>query len=369
MVKKCTSPYAASSSNEHDERCDDEDEGPHVTANKKLKQDIDQVAKQIKTKNKKQNCTETGQANIITQHLDTRMQFDGKNKKEIYYKDPAGIDMTYPIGSKVRKLKSLKILEDNSDINKFSVIVGCEKKHKDDCTFVVLKVSERNKGISPENMERYNECLEGLLRNKPTVKCGPLRNGVTLKYVCHGICKNPKDQGFGKYAYKSGVDETEKQYINDGIDDLVRDIETRAMGEINAANLGNCTGCVSFVKTKIKFGLPSIYEGGYATQLALAQAYSSQLHTDGDFYHTFLSCYDQEAEEDEVLYYFCFPTYGFAVPMKSGDIIMFNPLVPHCATNPRRETALIYSMYVSNKTCNTVVASNTKGEGGALHSN
>jgi hypothetical protein len=364
MVKKCTSPYAArSSTNEHDERSDDEDDGPHITAHKKLKQDIDQVAKRIKTKNKKHNCTEPGRANLIIRHLDTRMQFDEKNKKEIYYKDPAGIDMTYPIGSKVRKLKSLKIIEDNIDINKFNVIVGCEKKNKEDCTFVVLKVSERNKVITHENMERYNESLEGLLRNKPTVKRGPLRNGVTIQYVCYGIRKNPLDPGFGEYAYKSGVGETEKQFISAGINNLVRDIETRAMGEMNAANLSNCTGCVSFVKTKIKFGLPSIYEGGYATQLALARAYSSQMHTDRDFYHTFLSCYDKEAEKDEILYYFCFPTYGFAVPMKSGDIIMFNPLVPHCATNPRRETALIYSMYVSNKTCNTVVANNTK-EGG-----
>ena len=53
MVKKCTSSYAASPVNEHDEQSDDDDEGPHVTANKKLKQDVDQVAKQIKTKNNK----------------------------------------------------------------------------------------------------------------------------------------------------------------------------------------------------------------------------------------------------------------------------------------------------------------------------
>jgi hypothetical protein len=42
--------------------------------------------------------------------------------------------------------------------------------------------------------------------------------------------------------------------------------------------------------------------------------------------------------------------------MTKGDIIVFNPLVDHCATNPRRDTTLIYSAYVSNKTCNTVVA-------------
>jgi hypothetical protein len=68
------------------------------------------------------------------------------------------------------------------------------------------------------------------------------------------------------------------------------------------------------------------------------------------------------AGKDDILYHFCFPTFGIAIPMKSGDIIMFNPLVPHCATNPRTATAMIYSAYVSNKTCNTVVA-NTMDEG------
>jgi hypothetical protein len=84
--------------------------------------------------------------------------------------------------------------------------------------------------------------------------------------------------------------------------------------------------------------------------------YSLPNHTNPDYYYTYLSIHDEKAKPDEVLYHFCFPPYEITVPMTKGDIIVFNLLVDHCATNPRRDTALIYSAYVSNKTCNTVVA-------------
>ena len=174
--------------------------------------------------------------------------------------------------------------------------------------------------------------------------------------MCHGFRKNPKDKKVGQYAYKHGVKEKEKKKLNAQINTLVTSVENRGFDELKAANLHSCVGCNAFVAAKIKYDLPSINDEGVATQLALARCYSSQLHTDPDFFLTHLSCYDKEAKEDVVLYHFCFPTYGIAVPMKSGDIILFNPTMPHCATNPRTVTALIYSMYVSNKTCNTVVA-------------
>jgi hypothetical protein len=91
-------------------------------------------------------------------------------------------------------------------------------------------------------------------------------------------------------------------------------------------------------------------------KVALLIGYCSRVHTYKDMFLTTLSVYDENAPLEEFLYYFCLPTYRVAIPMRSGDIIVFNSLVPHCATNPSRDTALIYSCYVSNKTCNTVVA-------------
>jgi hypothetical protein len=37
--------------------------------------------------------------------------------------------------------------------------------------------------------------------------------------------------------------------------------------------------------------------------------------------------------DDEVVVYFCFPTLGVAVPLRPGDFLMFNALIPHCISS------------------------------------
>jgi hypothetical protein len=276
--------------------------------------------------------------------------------RAVYYKDSEGIDMIYPHGAKIMDVSKLKILSENIHDNNFNVVVGCEKPNHNNATFIVLKVSEELRAIEPSKMNKFNDAMQGLLKNKPSVIRGALRNGVTQHYVCHGYRKNPWDKDVSEYAFSPGVSDIEKKIISEGIKDLVRAIEIRAIAELKAANLGKCAGLNAYVKAQIKYSIPSVNDEGHATQVALSIRYCSRVHTDKDFFLTTLSCYDENAGPDDILCYFCFPTYNIAVPMRSGDIILFNPLVPHCATNPRTETAMIYSCYVSNKTCNTVVA-------------
>ncbi len=37
--------------------------------------------------------------------------------------------------------------------------------------------------------------------------------------------------------------------------------------------------------------------------------------------------------QDDVIVYFCFPTLGVAVPLRAGNYLMFNPLIPHCISS------------------------------------
>ena len=145
-------------------------------------------------------------------------------------------------------------------------------------------------------------------------------------------------------------------------------VEDCSMTELRRAAGLVAFGLAEYKTVQSTFQLPSINpEGGVATQLALAQGYSSPVHVDNDFFYSSLSCFDKNdnlenansedaKKKSKILYHFCFPTYGIAIPMMSGDIILFNPRIPHCATNPRVKTALIFSLYVSNKTCNAHVA-------------
>jgi hypothetical protein len=331
-------------------------EGRHNFANNTIKKEYTIRATKTKFRRNPQNRTKQKMASVITRYWDKDMQASVDKKRALYYKDFNGIDMTYPEGSKLANVNSLHILSNNNCDNNFNVILGCMRSDPQEKTFVALKVSENRKTIKPELMRIFDINLHGMLEHKPNVFRGTLCNGLTQRYVCHGYRKNPLDMDIGEYAFNAGVSDTDKEFIKKGINELVGEIEKRAVAEMNTASMRVCAGYADFFKVQEKYGIPSVYDGGIATQVALSMGYCSRVHTDKDYFLTTLSVYDKEAGPNEVLYYFCFPTYNIAVPMRSGDIIVFNPLVPHCATNPSRASALIYSCYVSNKTCNTVAA-------------
>ena len=57
-------------------------------------------------------------------------------------------------------------------------------------------------------------------------------------------------------------------------------------------------------------------------------------HTDDDFTmsiaQVFLKGHNTYGTDDDVVVCFCFPTLGAAVPLRTGDFLLFNALIPHC---------------------------------------
>jgi hypothetical protein len=106
---------------------------------------------------------------------------------------------------------------------------------------------------------------------------------------------------------------------------------------------------------------------GYFTAMALATEYWSPLHTDNDLFYTLLSCYDptmelQKSFKHNTLFYFCFPSVGYAVPMKNTDVLLFNSSFPHCATNFRYKTTRIFSLFTSATTIYSGMVGNEEYE-------
>ena len=54
--------------------------------------------------------------------------------------------------------------------------------------------------------------------------------------------------------------------------------------------------------------------------------------------------------EDDVVVYFCFPTLGVAVPLRPGDFLLFNALIPHCVSSRCRQAEEILSIAMYLKT-------------------
>ena len=68
--------------------------------------------------------------------------------------------------------------------------------------------------------------------------------------------------------------------------------------------------------------------------LACARNTYLPLHTDEDYFLGAVSVYCRAKTKNIVLQYFCFPTLGISVAMKNGDLLLFNPRVPHCISSP-----------------------------------
>jgi hypothetical protein len=55
--------------------------------------------------------------------------------------------------------------------------------------------------------------------------------------------------------------------------------------------------------------------------------------------------------DDEVVTHFCFPTLGVAVPLRPGDFLMFNALIPHCISSrcKRSDEVIVLTMYLKQQ--------------------
>ena len=51
---------------------------------------------------------------------------------------------------------------------------------------------------------------------------------------------------------------------------------------------------------------------------------------------------------NDVIMYFCFPTLGIAIPLRPGDYLMFNPLIPHCILSQckHKDDIICLTMYL-----------------------
>lgn len=74
------------------------------------------------------------------------------------------------------------------------------------------------------------------------------------------------------------------------------------------------------------------------------------LHRDDDYFLSACVIFTNKKTTDEVLGYFCFPTEGISVAMRNGNVVIFNPKIPHCLSSPCKPSleAFCLSAYVKS---------------------
>jgi hypothetical protein len=131
---------------------------------------------------------------------------------------------------------------------------------------------------------------------------------------------------------------------NSGLRDLLYDMEY-----LTSRELWSLLSSDQFKHVQDKYQLPTDFDSteAYATATAFAVGcdYWAAIYVDDDYYYTTLSCVAEKVNDRSILFYFCFPTYGMAVPMYSGSVIL-SILTCLVGVQTRRKKALEFLVHM-----------------------
>lgn len=246
------------------------------------------------------------------------------------------------------------------DISSFTEIYPTDAKSKfvedaDSGEFIVGIVTRDIAKQLFGGQEYYKECrsLVQLMQEcKPSISRGDKNSGVNTNYNLSGHRQDPLLSGtLGEYVFNAGTSAEIKNQVNNGVSDMVRRMEQA--GKRIVQKLAE-TDHFRSIQKKLRLETVRNDDKGISTQYASGENYWSQSHLDDDFFFTHLSCLSKEAEDSEkFIYYFVFPEYRLRIPLKTGDVIVFNPLKVHSCSNCRVSDSHIFSAYVTKKTVMT----------------
>ena len=158
---------------------------------------------------------------------------------------------------------------------------------------------------------------------------------------------NRNAPGIAKYMCKPHVTEKEFNSLRCLAVDIVNDTEAALTPLSRHLHLH----LEESVAHQVRKGRKLNTVGKYATAMSMGVTYQSKCHTDKDFYYSLLTVAAPSQRHDTTtIYWFVFPSYNVKVAIRSGDVVLFNPMIPHCCSDPLIEGFTILSSYSSQKT-------------------
>ena len=157
----------------------------------------------------------------------------------------------------------------------------------------------------------------------------PLIKNRKDKYLCIGSKANRSKHGVSAYSQGlASISLDQQEVIQKYVDECERLYSCYISGDEVARVVEGIrlTGATTF-------SLPGIQDWKAKYFNSIAGCHGGvvlPMHIDnGDFGMGHISIQCANAQADTILSYFCFPTLGVAVPMRAGDHLLFNPMVPH----------------------------------------
>jgi hypothetical protein len=259
--------------------------------------------------------------------------------------------LRYPRNCRVYDVNNFDRLEASDD--RHTLVVG-KATYGPNKLIAWIASTNRCNFITSNTKKEYLKGFDMIPKIKNSVLRGKKRLGIFKKYYCFGYRKEPKDTGFGKYSYKPGGNKTDIDYVESTITSVVETMEAIAKPFFRENTYAN-----QYLEFQKKYKIPSITKNGYASQFSIGYCYSSNMHTDKDYFYTVITAFCDEKYCDNnatPIYHFCFPDYNIAIPMYSGSIIIYDPRNIHNASNPLNKHCRIMSSFVSKNLIDTVIS-------------
>ncbi len=210
-----------------------------------------------------------------------------------------------------------------------------------------LSCQQRSKITAEEWVEHHTTLLKACIvqGNNPR---GLRKAGSFLHCLLLGWRKDGDGRKVNEYVYqnangKDGNKKPEVEEVEKGIAELMADLEKWGLIAVPAhdTSINN--------KMQEDGKMSQIFMNGKKGRfaaMAIATCYWSACHIDDDVFYTLLSCYCPSltdcSSNNEILFYFLFPSVGKAIPMQNTDIPVFNSDFPHCASNYRHADSFIF---------------------------
>ena len=98
---------------------------------------------------------------------------------------------------------------------------------------------------------------------------------------------------------------------------------------------------------------PATEPVGQTTSLCASKNHASEARTGNDHCLSRLPATGKDDNDSQPVQNFVFPAHHICVPLHTSDVVVFDPGVVHCASNPNHpETSSMCTTHVSAKTIN-----------------
>ena len=240
-------------------------------------------------------------------------------KKANYYV-PNSKDMTYDEKETcVHDISSLKVINTTKGVQLVDPQVSVP-------VFTLIPREHVLQFRSPAMFQKINNVLKYIVNKGKKNNRGSKRAGITKKEVSVGVAASRNSHG---YVYSPMMRDNPLMWS--ALKKFARQTE-HPLKRFIPENI-----LKGLYKAKDFIGWTTLEDNSMFSALAASCNYYSKVHTDEDFFLSVLQVfaaadtYKSHCEVDApVVNHFCFPTYGFAVAIRPGDCLLFNPTVAHC---------------------------------------